>query len=94
MQPFAEGRGSGIVLLALAVAVISGNAAQSSERAVPAWSAWVAMIVGIASLVGWALGNWLGVDFGSLLWVVSSVVMSAWTLWFGLALIRFRGNVA
>ena len=40
---FAEGKASGIAFFALAVAVISGNEAQSSERAVPAWSAWIAM---------------------------------------------------
>src|SRR6266542_2547915 len=87
---FAEGKASGIAFLALAVAVISGNEAQSSERAVPAWSAWIAMVSGVASFAGWALGRWLGVDFGNVLWVASSVLMSVWTLWFGLALMRSR----
>jgi hypothetical protein len=87
---FAEGKASGIAFLALAVAVISGNEAQSSERAVPAWSAWIAMVSGVASFAGWALGRWFGVDFGNLLWVASSVLMSLWTLWFGFALTRSR----
>jgi hypothetical protein len=82
---FAEGKGAGIAFLALAVAVISGNEAQSSERVVPAWSARIAMVSGVASFAGWALGRWFGVDFGNLLWVASSVVMSVWTLWFGFA---------
>ncbi len=90
---FAEGKASGIAFLALAVAVISGNEAKSSERVVPAWSAWIAMVLGVASFAGWALGRWLGVDFGNLLWVASSVLMSVWTLWFGLALMRSRVNV-
>lgn len=90
---FAEGKASGIAFFALAVAVISGNEAQSSERAVPAWSAWIAMISGAASFAGWALGRWLGVDLGNLLWVVSSVLMSVWTLWFGFALMRSRVSV-
>jgi len=90
---FAEGKASGIAFLALAVAVISGNEAQSSERAVPAWSAWIAMVSGVASFAGWALGRWFGVDFGNLLWVASSVLMSVWTLWFGFALMRSRVNV-
>lgn len=90
---FAEGKASGIAFFALAVAVISGNEAQSSERAVPAWSAWIAMISGAASFAGWALGRWFGVDLGNLLWVVSSVLMSVWTLWFGFALMRSRVNV-
>jgi hypothetical protein len=90
---FAEGKASGIAFFALAVAVIAGNEAQSSERAVPAWSAWIAMVSGVASFAGWALGRWFGVDLGNLLWVASSVLMSVWTLWFGFALMRSRVNV-
>jgi hypothetical protein len=90
---FAEGKASGIAFFALAVAVISGNEAQSSERAVPAWSAWIAMVSAVASFAGWALGRWFGVDFGNLLWVASSVLMSVWILWFGFALMRSRVNV-
>lgn len=89
---FAEGKASGIAFLALAVAVISGNEAQSSERAVPAWSAWMATVSGVASFGGWALGRWFGVGVGDLLWVASSVVMCLWTLWFGLALTRSRST--
>jgi len=90
---FAEGKASGIAFLALAVAVIAGNEAQSSERAVPAWSAWIAMVSGVASFAGWALGRWFGVDFGNILWVASSAVMSLWTLWFGVGLMRSQGSV-
>jgi hypothetical protein len=90
---FAEGKASGIAFLALAIAVISGNEARSSERAVPAWSAWIAMVSGVASSAGWALGRWLEVDFGNLLWAAASVVMSLWTLWFGFALMRSRATV-
>jgi len=85
---FAEGKATGIAFLALAVAVISGNEAKSSERVVPAWSAWIAMVLGVASFAGWALGRWFGVDLGNLLWVAASVLMSVWTLWFGVALMR------
>lgn len=91
---FAEGKASGIAFLALAIAVISGNEAQSSESAVPAWSAWIAMTSGLASFAGWALGRWFGVDFGNVLWVVSSVLMAAWTLWFGFTLARHRAKAS
>lgn len=91
---FAEGKAAGVAFLALAVAVIAGNEAQSSDRAVPAWSAWIAMVSGVASFAGWALGRWFGIDPGNLLWVASSVLMSMWTLWFGCVLTRFRVNVA
>lgn len=85
---FAEGMANGFAFLALAVAVIAGNEARRSDGATPTWSAWTAMIAGVASFAGWALGMWLGVSIGNLLWVVSSIVMSVWTLWFGIGLAR------
>jgi hypothetical protein len=90
---FAEGKATGIAFLALAVAVISGNEAKSPERAVPAWSAWIAMVSAVASFAGWALGRWFGVDFGNLLWVASSVLMALWIMWFGIALTRTRDGL-
>jgi hypothetical protein len=89
---FAEGKASGIAFFALAVAAISGNEAQSSDRAVPAWSAGFAMVAGVAAFAGWALGRWFGVEFGNVLWVASIALMSVWTLWFGFALMRSRVN--
>jgi hypothetical protein len=85
---FAEGKATGFAFMALAVAVIARNEAQSSERAAPAWSAWIAMVAGVVSFAGWALGMWFDVGFGSHLWVASSILMSVWTLWFGVALMR------
>lgn len=89
---FAEGNGNGFALLALAVAVIAGNEARASAGATPAWSAWIATVAGISSFAGWALGMWFGIGLGSVLWVVASVVMSMWTLWFGVVLMRFQAE--
>jgi hypothetical protein len=85
---FAEGKANGFAFLALALALIAGHEAQSVERATPAWSAWTAMVTGVVSFTGWALGMWFGVGLGSAIWVVSSVLMSAWGVWFGVALAR------
>lgn len=87
---FAEGKATGIAFLALAFAVISGNEARTPDRAVPAWSAWIALGAAALSFSGWALGRWFGVNFGNLLWVISSVFMCIWVLWFGTALMRTR----
>jgi hypothetical protein len=87
---FAEGKASGFVFVALAVAVIAAHEARSPERATPRWSAHLATALGVASFVGWALGMWLGVRIGSLLWVASSMLMSVWTLSFGVGLMRSR----
>lgn len=91
---FSEGMASGFTFVALAVAIIAGNEIQNSEPLVPVWSAWVAMIAGVASFAGWALGMWIGIAPGSLIWVVSSILMSLWTLWFGTALMRSEAMVS
>ena len=85
---FAEGKGNGFAFLALAVAGIAGHEARASAGATPAWSAWTAMVAGMTSFAGWVLGMWFGVGLGNLLWVVASLVMSLWTLWFGVVLTR------
>lgn len=89
---FAEGKASGVAFLALAIVVISGNEVRSSERAVPAWSAWIGVVSALASFAGWALGRWFGIGFGNLLWVAASVLMGVWTLSFGFALMRSRAT--
>ena len=91
---FAEGMGNGFAFLALAVAVIAGHEARSRAAATPPWAAWMAVAAGIASFAGWTLGMWVGIRIGNLLWVVSSMVMSAWTLWFGLGLQRMPAVAA
>jgi hypothetical protein len=85
---FAEGKANGFSFLALAVALIAGHEARSAERATPAWSAWIAVVAGVVSFTGWALGMWFGVGPGGVIWVVSSILMSAWGVWFGVALAR------
>jgi hypothetical protein len=85
---FAEGKATGIAFLVLAIAVIAGNDAQSAEGFTPTWSAWTAMVASLASFTGWALGMWFEIGFGSVLWLVSSILMSVWTVWLGIALTR------
>lgn len=85
---FAEGRAHGFAFVALAVAVIAGHDARSPEAATPAWSAWIGAMAAVASFAGWAAGMWFEIRPANLLWVAASILMSAWTLWFGLALAR------
>jgi hypothetical protein len=85
---FAEAKATGFVVLALAVAVIAGNEARMPHGATPAWASWAAAVAATAAFAGWAMGMWLSIGPGSLIWVVSSLVMCLWMLWFGLALMR------
>ncbi|MPZ14873.1 MAG: hypothetical protein GEU73_10710 [Chloroflexi bacterium] len=84
---FAEGNANGIVFLALAIAVIAGNEARTSGST-PVWASWIAVVAGVVSSAGWVVGMWLGFGLGNLAWLVSSLVMSLWTLWFGVAITR------
>lgn len=90
----AEGKGNGFAFLALAVAVIAGREARDPAGATPAWAASIAVLAGVGSFAGWALGMWLGIGIGNLLWAGSSIVMTLWTLWFGVALLRIRDATA
>jgi hypothetical protein len=85
---FAEGKANGFAFVALPVAVIAGREAGNFAGSTPAWAARTALVAGIASFTGWALGMWFEVAIGSFLWVVASIVMSLWTLWFGVVLMR------
>jgi hypothetical protein len=85
---FAEGKANGFAFLALAVAVIAANEAGGAKGATPAWAAWTAAVAGVVSFAGWAVGMWLEIALGSVFWLASSILMSVWTAWFGVALAR------
>lgn len=85
---FSEGKATGVMFLSLAVAVIAGNESRAGRGAVPDWASWIGAVAGVGAFLGWPLGMWFGVALGSLFWVVASIVMSLWTLWFGLGLAR------
>jgi hypothetical protein len=85
---FSEGKATGFIFLALAVAVIAGNETRMSRTTPPVWASWIAVVAGVAACSGWILGMWLEIAPGNLVWVVSSLVMCSWTLWFGVALAR------
>lgn len=87
---FAEGKANGFAFLALALAVVAGKEARDPAAATPTWSAWTAMGAGGASFAGWTLGMWFGVGFGNMLWVAASLVMSLWSLYFGIVLMRVQ----
>jgi len=83
---FGEGLASGFSVFALAVATIAGHDARSSGTVTAPWAAWLAAVAGLASFAGWALGMWAGIAIGNLLWLLASVLMCLWLLWFGFAL--------
>lgn len=87
-QRFAGAYSVAFVAIAGAVAVIAGTEARGGYDMTPAWASWVGAIAGVVALVGYVLGLGLGVALAGPVWLASAIVMSLWTLWFGVALAR------
>jgi hypothetical protein len=85
---YGEGNANGFMFLCLAVAVIAGSEVRSEHPATPSWASLVGVVAGIGAFLGWPLGMWFGVGLGAPLWLVASVVMCLWLLWFGIGLLR------
>jgi hypothetical protein len=84
-ERFAEGKAMGFLGVAAALALIAAGEATTLEPATPRWSSWAAVAAALVAFAGWTLGTVLGVDAGGVVWLVSTIVLSLWTLWFGLA---------
>lgn len=91
---FAEGKANGFAAMALAFTVIAVNEARTESGATPFWASSIAAVAGVASFSGWVLGMWLGLAFGAPIWVVGSIVMCLWLVWFGLSLARVQAGQA
>jgi hypothetical protein len=89
---FAEMHSAAFLFFVLAIAVIAGNEARSVYQTTPAWASWIGAIAGIAAFVGMILVFALGIALGGLVWVVSTIVMGLWILWFGITLARTEGS--
>ena len=89
---YAEGRGNGFAVMALAFSVIAANEARAVDGATPFWASSIAAIAGVASFVGWVSGMWLDLVFGGPIWLVGSVVMCLWLAWFGVAMARVEAG--
>jgi hypothetical protein len=89
---FAEGNGNGFAAMALAFTVVAANEARMEGGVTPYWASSIAAVAGLASFAGWVLGMWLGLAFGAPIWVVGSIVMCLWLVWFGLSSRADRGR--
>ena len=90
-NPFAEAHAFAILLVSLGIAVIAINEARTDQGLTAQWAAWIGTIAGLLSAGGFVLGIGLGIAFGGVLWLISTLVMSLWTLWLGVALARVDG---
>lgn len=83
---FAEGKSNGFMVLACAVLIIASADTRDPNPLLPRWGSVAGAVFGAGSASGWVLGSWLGLAFGSPIWVISSLLMCLWMAWFGKAL--------
>jgi len=77
---FSGGMGNGFFAFALAVAAIALIGAPQMPR----WASFVGAVAGIGSALGWSLGEQMGIEIGGPIWLVSTLAMCLWLVWFGL----------
>ncbi|RNF33913.1 hypothetical protein A7A09_013410 [Paracoccus methylarcula] len=82
---FASGMANGFLGLALAVALIAYFDLRGTDGRLPGWAAAAGSLFGILSATGWILGMHLGLSIGGPVWLVSSLLMCLWLVWFGIA---------
>lgn len=89
---FAEAHSAAFLFFVLAIAVIAGNEARSAYQTTPVWASWVGAIAGVVAFSGMVLVFGLGIALGGLIWVLFTIVMSLWLVWFGVALARSEAD--
>ncbi len=85
---FSSGMANGFFALAIATGFIALAVYRADHREMPVWAAAVGTAGGFLSALGWTLGEHLGVWIGGPVWLISTLVMCLWLVWFGLAGLR------
>lgn len=89
---FSEGKANGFMALACAVLVIAAADARDADPLLPRWGGLAGSVFGAGSAAGWILGSWIGLNVGGPVWVISSLLMCVWLVWFGKAMAIPRAN--
>lgn len=82
---FSSGMANGFFALAIATGLIALAVVRSDRGDMPVWVGALGAVAGFLSALGWMLGQHLGVWVGGPVWLVSTLVMCLWLVWFGLA---------
>jgi hypothetical protein len=85
---FGGGMGNGFFALAVATAFIAFAEARSDSGITPVWACAAGTVVGVLSAVGWSLGEHFNIGIGGPIWLISTLLMCAWLVWFGFAALR------
>ena len=85
---FSSGMANGFVALAIATGFIALAVARADEPEMPFWAASLGAAAGFLSALGWTLGEHMGVWIGGPIWLISTLVMCLWLVWFGVTGLR------
>jgi hypothetical protein len=83
---FAGGMGNGFWALALATALIAFSDARADDARLPRWASIAGTAFGVLSATGWTLGEQLGIGIGGPIWLISSLAMCVWLVWYGVSI--------
>lgn len=90
-QLFAEAHAAAFVAVAVPIALIAVNEARNGPETTPVWASWIGAAAGVVAGVAFVLVLGIGIAAAGIIWIASTIVMSLWTLWFGVALARSDG---
>lgn len=85
-QLFAEAHAAAFIIVGTAIAVIAGNEARTAHAATPTWASWIGALAGVVAAGAFILAVGVGIAMAGLIWLITTVVLSLWTLWYGVAL--------
>lgn len=87
-SPFAEAYSAAFLVVLLALATIAGSEARSAHGTTPVWAAVIGAVAGVVGALGMVLTFGAGIEPAAVVWLGSTVVVSLWTVWFGVTLAR------
>lgn len=90
-QLFGQALASAFVAVAPALALVAFNEARNGPETTPVWASWIGAAAGVVAGVAFVLVLGVGIAVAGLIWITSTIVMSLWVLWFGVALARSDG---
>ncbi len=82
---FSSGMANGFFALAIATGFIALSVFRDNQSKMPIWASAIGTASGALSALGWTLGEHLGIGLGGPVWLISTLVMCLWLVWFGLA---------
>lgn len=90
---FSSGKANGFMGLACAVVLIALAESRQTATSMPRMVSLAGAAAAAGSAVGWVLNMWIGVAIGGPIWLISSLLMCVWLVWFGRTLASAKSSM-